>query len=56
MKFVKNIDISKKINCFFAYVFCFHISYWNVFHKHDIYDIIDMTIHMEKTFRAMSKV
>ena len=38
----------KQLSAFFADVFWCHIS-----HKHDIYNLIFMTIHMEKTFQAM---
>ena len=60
MDFVKdvwNIKISvqepKTIKCSFCWCFWCHISSWNFSHKHDIYNWIYMTFHMEKTFKAM---
>ena len=43
----------KQSSAFFADVFWCQISSWNFFHKHGICNLIYMTIHMEKTFKAM---
>ena len=43
----------KQSSAFFADVFWCRISSWNFSHKHDIYSLIYMNIHMEKTFHAM---
>ena len=37
----------------FEDVFWCHISSWNFSQKHDIYNLIYMTVNMEKTFKAM---
>ena len=41
----------KPSSSFLANVFWCHISYWNIFHKPDIYNFIYINIHMEKTFK-----
>ena len=43
----------KQSSVFFADVFWCRISSWNFSHKHDIYNLIYMTINMETTFQAM---
>ena len=43
----------KESKSFFADIFWSCISSWNFSHKNDIYNLIYMTIHIEKTFKAM---
>ena len=53
-KMLKSWTWKQKLpSAFFVNVFKFNISSWKCFHKHDIYNLLYMIIHIEKTFKAM---
>ena len=44
----------KQLSALFENVFWCHISSWNYFHKHDIFNVFCMIIHLEKTLRQFN--